>query len=110
MYIVRVFDQLIYNVDRNLGNLLVDKNWKIWMIDHTRSFRLHHQLQNEKNLLKCDRVLLENLKQLSKEQLKAEVGRWLTNPEIDGVLARRTKIVELFEKQGPDALYDYLPK
>jgi hypothetical protein len=40
MYVVRVFDQLIYNTDRNLGNLLIDKNWRLWMIDHTRAFRL----------------------------------------------------------------------
>ncbi len=110
MYIVRVFDQLIYNVDRNLGNLLIDKNWKIWMIDHTRSFRRQPQLKDARNLVKCDRVLLEGLKKLNKEQLKAEVGQWLSGDEIDAVLARRTKIVDLFEKQGPAALYDYLPR
>jgi hypothetical protein len=110
MYIVRVFDQLIYNVDRNLGNLLIDKNWKIWMIDHTRSFRRQSQLKDVRNLAKCDRVLLDRLKKLNKEQLKAEVGQWLTDIEIDGVLARRTKIVDFFEKQGPETLYDYLPR
>ena len=36
MWVVRVFDQLIANVDRNLGNLLVDKTWTVWMIDHSR--------------------------------------------------------------------------
>jgi hypothetical protein len=25
MYVVRVFDQLIFNIDRNLGNLRIDK-------------------------------------------------------------------------------------
>ena len=39
MYVCRVFDQLIYNTDRNLGNLVITKDWKIWMIDHTRAFR-----------------------------------------------------------------------
>ena len=39
MYIVRVFDQLIDNTDRNLGNLVIDKQWRVWMIDHTRAFR-----------------------------------------------------------------------
>ena len=28
MWVVRLFDQLIYNVDRNLGNLLIDKQWR----------------------------------------------------------------------------------
>ena len=39
MYVCRVFDQLIYNTDRNLGNLVITKDWNIWMIDHTRAFR-----------------------------------------------------------------------
>src|SRR6185503_13080477 len=39
MYIVRVFDQLIFNTDRNLQNLMIDKEWHIWKIDHTRAFR-----------------------------------------------------------------------
>ena len=34
MRLVRVFDQLIYNTDRNLGNLLITKDWRIWAIDH----------------------------------------------------------------------------
>ena len=40
MWHVRLFDQLITNVDRNLGNLLIDKNWTVWMIDHSSAFRL----------------------------------------------------------------------
>ena len=39
MWVVRLFDQLIYNTDRNLGNLLIDKDWRLWMIDHTRAFK-----------------------------------------------------------------------
>ena len=40
MYVLRVFDQLIYNVDRNLQNMIIDPEWHLFMIDHTRSFRL----------------------------------------------------------------------
>ena len=35
IYRLRVFDQLIYNIDRNLGNMVISNDWKIWMIDHT---------------------------------------------------------------------------
>ena len=55
MYVVHVFDQLIYNTDSNLGNLLISKDWKIWMIDHTRAFRTMKELQNPENLSQCDR-------------------------------------------------------
>ena len=37
--IMQVFDQLIYNVDRNQTNMLIDQGWHLWLIDHSRSFR-----------------------------------------------------------------------
>jgi hypothetical protein len=106
MWAVRVFDQLIFNTDRNLGNLLIDKDWRIWMIDHTRAFRTHEDLRELKNLEKCERRLLENLKRLDRETLQRELGRHLTGGEIGAILKRRDKIVAFFEKQGDSALYD----
>ena len=32
--IMQVFDQLIANTDRNQTNILYDRDWKLWMIDH----------------------------------------------------------------------------
>ena len=40
IHILRVFDELIQNRDRNAGNFLWTKDWTMWMIDHTRAFRL----------------------------------------------------------------------
>lgn len=111
MQVVRVFDQLIYNTDRNLANLLIDKLWNLWMIDHTRAFRLYRELPNEKNLTRCDRTLLARLRELNKAALKEKLGRYLTGLEIDGLLGRRDQIVSFFEKavkeQGEaEVLYD----
>jgi hypothetical protein len=99
MYVVRVFDQLIFNVDRNLQNLLILKNWDIVMIDHSRSFRLHHTLENGKNLAKCDRTLLANLRALDKDQVKQRLMPYLTKGELDAVMARRDVIVKFFDGQ-----------
>ena len=49
MWHVRLFDQLIQNVDRNLGNLLIDKSWTVWMIDHSRAFRLSNKVSSPNN-------------------------------------------------------------
>ncbi|HYM12548.1 MAG TPA: hypothetical protein VEU62_17560 [Bryobacterales bacterium] len=111
MYVVRVFDQLVYNTDRNLGNLVIDKSWNIWMIDHTRAFRTSKNLENVKNLVQCDRNLLAKMRGLDKEQLKEHLGSCLTGSEIDALLARRDKIVKFFDgeiaKKGEGAvLYD----
>ena len=111
MYVVRVFDQLIYNTDRNLGNLAIDNNWQIWMIDHTRAFRMQKSLDNPKNLVQCDRKLLARMKELDKNTLKQRLSKYLTAMEIDGILARRDKVVQFFDeeiaKKGEAAvLYD----
>jgi len=106
MYIVRVFDQLIYNMDRNLGNLLIDKAWQLWMIDHTRAFRTFRDLKNPANLVRCDRRLLAKLKELDDATISNELAAYLRPEELKGLLARRQIIVKFFEEKGESALYD----
>ena len=106
MYVVRVFDQLIFNIDRNPGNLRIDTNWHIWMIDHSRSFRILLSLRNSKNLVECDRNLLVQLKALDEPTLRRELAPYLNRQEIKAVLARRDLIVKFFETKGDRVLYD----
>jgi len=105
MYIVRVFDQLISNTDRNLGNLLITKDWKLWMIDHTRAFRTRTTLLAPKNLTRCDRVLLAAMKRLDEKELHRELDQYLRKAEITALLKRRDQIVAAFEKAAPNAIY-----
>jgi hypothetical protein len=99
MYVVRVFDQLIYNTDRNLQNLLITKSWKLWMIDHTRAFRTSHSVRDAKNITRCDRGLLGKLRQLDKRAVEKAVGPYLNGMEIEGMMHRRDRIVEILEKR-----------
>jgi hypothetical protein len=64
--IVHVFDQLIYNTDRNMGNLLITNDWKLWMIDHTRAFRTLRHCQDLRMLRQIDRELLNRLRSLDR--------------------------------------------
>lgn len=107
MWMVRLFDQLIYNVDRNLGNLLIDKQWKIWMIDHSRAFRLYDKMKTPDNLSRCERHTFEKLKELDAATLKTTMGDYLTGPEQKALLARRAEIVAFIEKAGPAGLFDF---
>jgi hypothetical protein len=109
MAIVRVFDQLIANTDRNLGNLLITSDWQIWMIDHTRAFRRNRTLRTDKGLTGCDRTLLARLEVLDRATLDRELSPWLQGSEIDALLARRDLIVAFFRQAPPDALFD-LPR
>lgn len=99
IFVLRVFDQLIYNTDRNLQNVLLTPDFKVWLIDHTRGFRLHHDLKSVKDLDKCDRRLLAAMRKLDKSTLKPAFGSCLRTIEIDALLRRRDKIVAAFERR-----------
>lgn len=98
MHRIRVFSQLVYDMDRNLTNLLIGPEWQLYMIDFTRAFRVHKQLKLESDLVKCDRNLLENLRKLDAKQVEKAMKPYLNPFELQGVLARRDKIVAHFDK------------
>jgi hypothetical protein len=99
VHAVRVFDQLIFNFDRNLGNLLIDRAWRLWMIDHTRAFKIFKDLRNEKELPEtCPRALLAGLRKLDEPTLKTRTGGLLSKGQMEGVLGRRDRIVAHFDK------------
>jgi hypothetical protein len=106
MQMVRVFDELIANVDRNLGNLLITKDWRLWPIDHSRAFRTNHELKKPGNVTRADRAVIERMKALDKETLRKATSKYLTTFQIDAILARRDAIVKRLESLGPGALYD----
>jgi hypothetical protein len=98
MYRVRVFDELIYDIDANLTNVLIGEDWKIWRIDFSRAFRLNKDLKDPNNLVRCDRHLLEKLKTLDGNQLTEKTKRYLTKDAVKGLMARRDKIVARFDQ------------
>jgi hypothetical protein len=98
MYRIRVFDQLIYDDDPNLTNLLIGEDWTIWRIDFTRAFRTQKDLRDPNDLVRCERHLLEKLKALDGDQLVARTKHYLTKDEVKAVMARRDKIVARFQQ------------
>ena len=114
MLAVRLFDQLIYNTDRNLGNLLVDTRWHLWMIDHTRSFKIFGELKNPQALAaKCEEDLLAGLRRLDRGTLEATMRGLLGPGQIEGLLARRDRIVRFYDAQvaarGAPSVFYRLP-
>jgi hypothetical protein len=95
--VMRVFDELIQNRDRNQGNILWTSDWTMWMIDHTRAFRLGKNLLKPDQLARCDRALLERLRSLTSEGLAQAVGNSLTKDEQAALLTRRDRIVKHYE-------------
>jgi hypothetical protein len=98
MHKIRVFSELLDNKDMNLTNVLIGYDWKLYMIDFTRAFRLQTDLPHPKNLVKCDRRLFEKLRQLNKEEVTQKTKGQLKKSEIQALMARRDKIVSHFQK------------
>jgi hypothetical protein len=101
MYQVRVFNELVYNTDANLGNLLITEDWKLRMIDFTRAFRLYKDLREPKNLTNCklDRRVYDGLGGLNEQVLSQRIGDVLRSPEISSLLDRRDRILAYFAEQ-----------
>jgi hypothetical protein len=97
MYRVRVFDELIYDSDPNLTNVLIGEDWTVWRIDFTRAFRTTKDLRVAKDLVKCDRQLFEKMKALKGDEVAEKTKNYLNKSEVNGVMARRDKIVATFQ-------------
>ena len=95
---VRLFDNLIDNDDRNLGNILIDSDWKLWMIDHTRSFTGAKKLRYPQRVRWCRRDLWEKLQELDREVLKQECKGLLNGGQIKALMARRDLMVQHIQK------------
>jgi len=97
--IMRIWDELIQNRDRNQGNILWTHDWTMWLIDHTRAFRLNTNLLKPEQLARCDRGLLERLRAVTPEALAQAVGNSLTKQEQEALLARRDKIIKHYDER-----------
>lgn len=110
LWTMRLLDQLIANVDRNMGNLLIDKSWNMWLIDHSRAFRLNSTPRSQGTLSRVERSLLDRLRQLDRESVRQAAGPYLSGEEISALLKRRDRIVAYFDKGGPSLVFDRPPR
>jgi hypothetical protein len=92
-----VFDELIMNIDRNLGNLLITNSWQVVLIDHTRAFTPYREIRNPDNLTRCSRALLARMSALTDVTVSKSVGTSLTRAEVTALLARRDRIIAFFK-------------
>jgi hypothetical protein len=98
--VMRIWDELIQNRDRNQGNVLWTNDWTMWLIDHTRAFRVGKDLLKPADLTRIDRSLFARLKALTEGSIESAVGDSLMKEERKAVLERRDKIVKLLEDRA----------
>jgi len=93
-----LFDNLIYNTDRNLGNILLTKDFEVRLIDHSRSFRPFGGLKPNNGLTRFSRTLLAGLEKLERQDLQKKTGKYLSGRQITFLLQRRDAILALAKK------------
>jgi hypothetical protein len=107
----RAFDNLIYNVDRHQRNYLIEEDWRVILIDHSRSFATSKKartdlIYDEKNrenpkfiMETLPRAFVDALRGLTTESVRTIVGEYLTDEEIGAIMARRDLIIAWLDKR-----------
>jgi hypothetical protein len=109
MCLQRAFDNLIANEDRHQGNYLITDDWRIVLIDHSRSFRTSREFTEEliftsdhrdgtMIMRQLPRSFLDRIQTLDFDLLKDLVGPYLTNKEIRSVLMRRDLVIDEMDR------------
>lgn len=110
LFIQRAFDNLIANEDRHQNNFLITKDWRLILIDHSRSFRTSSKFtrkliydekfkEGPRLMQSIPRALFEKFKTLNSDLVSEAVGEYLTDKEIESVLIRKDLIVDWINKR-----------
>lgn len=116
-YLTRAFDCLIANEDRTQQNILYTKDWRMILIDHSRSFRSSKKftkqliygkkgIKGAKLFRQLPRTFVEKIKALDFDTIKEAVGPYLKDEEIKAILIRKDlllkEIEEMIKEKGED--------
>lgn len=103
-----LFDDIIGNVDRNAGNILLDESFDMWLIDHTRAFQRRFEPRRLDDIRWVDRDIWERLRELDRERVEERLGPYLSRYEIDALMRRVDVVVQhvesLIASRGEDAV------
>lgn len=103
-----VFDNLVHNIDRNAGNIVIGPDWKIWYIDCTRCFARSHELYRPERIGSLDRKLWGALKALDWDEVRERLQPYVSTFELRALESRHAELVQIIqeriERLGEDAV------
>ena len=102
------FDNLIFNADRNAGNILAGENYRLWLIDHTRAFQPQAELLSPDKIERVKRKAWTQLQEISADELADATRAYLDPGQIAALKQRRQLLVQhiraLIEERGEGAV------
>lgn len=103
-----VFDNLVFNADRNAGNVLAGQHYRLWLIDHTRAFQPVAELLSPEKVVRLRRRAWTRLLEISGEELADATREFLDPDQVGALKERRRLLVEhiqgLIDERGEDAV------
>lgn len=99
--LMNLFDALIHNNDRNLGNrLTTPHDWRLHLIDHTRAFRTGDALASTfvDKPARLPRAVYDRMIALEEKRLSETMRGLLTKTHVRAILERRDRIVKKIDK------------
>lgn len=117
IYLARAFDSLIANTDRSQQNIRYTEDWRLILIDHSRSFRTSRRhtekliygkygQRSKLRFLKLPRTFVDRVRALSYRNIRRAVGDYLTSTEIEAILTRKKlflkEVDEMIKEKGVD--------
>lgn len=108
-YLQRAFDNLIANEDRHMKQILITNDYRMILIDHSRSFRSSKRFTREliftenhrdgpKLMSELPKNFVEKLKNLTFESIRTATGDYLKDDEIRAILVRRDLMLEEIDR------------
>ena len=93
------FENLVANLDPNEGTPVVDPQWNLMILDHSRAFTntLAQPYAIGKRLNQIDRAFFNRIRTLNKATVRRAIGDLVEADAIDALFARRDDLVKAFE-------------
>jgi hypothetical protein len=103
---MQMFDNLIGNIDRNAGNILLGAPGELILIDHSRAFVTNTTLPH--TFERVDAGLWARMTAITRVELAGALGRWVDDPAIEAMLRRRqrmaTRVATLIAQRGRESV------
>jgi len=105
---MRAFDALIANSDRNTGNSLIDEDWNLWLIDHSRTFQIPRGDPDYAAVNQITPTFWAAFRALDEDATRAGLREYLEPAQLTALFKRHAEIVAhingLIETRGAGAV------